>query len=270
MEADEVLQREGLILPRFRPPSDPPWTWTGALGYEAPLWIPKIQGARWVGAMDTLAAPPLEADMCRDVLLSQAEALDRAHGPPSNASPKHSLISAPWMRERLAPTLPVTRLLEQSYGPMWMPQLPVRLLRTGYGRPRLEDECPDYVQRIAWLNALCVHDAVRRRGSKLVHETRTWSTRGLAQALYGDDDEHRKKTQREIRAGQGLLQEHGVIPWVAWRDGRLPTKWWQEPSFRQVISMWAIEAVVTTQLGRDALHDRELCSAIAQTIVRAD
>jgi hypothetical protein len=270
MEADELLRRKGLEVPVFVPPSDPPWTWGGVLGYGPPMWIPKIPGARWVGAVDALATAPADNETLLAIVQSQAELLARAHASPSDEPLSHSILNTPSMRQALAQVGPVNRLLDESNGPMWMPQLALRLGRNRYGRPRMEDERPDRVQRIAWLKDLCDHGVTRRRGSKLVHERGPWSIKALARALYGDDtDKNRKMATREIAAGQRLLHEHAVIPWVAWEDGRLPTKWWREPSFRQAVAVWTTYGAITAGIGRLAFDDPELVEAARQKIAQA-
>jgi hypothetical protein len=271
MEPDEILQRKGLQVRVFVPPPTPPWRWTN-LGFGPPAWIPPTPGGLCMNVMDILQAVPAGEEVSRATISVLADLLARERGlAPSGEPLRESLLDTPQYPKIVAEVRPVNRLFSESNGPTVMPRLPWLTPHHGYGRPRIEDRRPNRVIRLAWLRDLCDHDTTRRLGARLSRGRAQWSYKALARALYGDDDDKNlKMVIREVGSGRNALNERGVIPWVSWQSGHLPTTWWHQSAFRRALMAWSVCAAVTSGPGFEAVAaDQELNNAISQVIAQA-
>lgn len=278
MEPDRLLRDKGLELPVFVPPPDPPWEW-GGRGIGPPQWIPNLRGESWLspgGAWFNInhELPARAPDLGTTLWLGQFDAHLRAREhygiPVEEPLPEGLWTSAPNPAERLADIAVTKRLFDQSDGPRAMPQLPIKVPRQKYGRPRLERTRPDHVQRLAWLRDLCDHPIRDRRGPRVNQRRAAWTHRGLARAVYGDDDEsNRKQVTREINAGRRLLHDHGVLPWAIFDTGRLPPEWWLDTFFYQATKAWVARRLLNRHPDAERLRaDERVYQAILNYILK--
>ena len=57
--------------------------------------------------------------------------------------------------------------------------------------------------------------------------------------LGGTNERSTKRTaKRHIDAGRKLLNDSGVLPWTLWRNGRVPSSWWQSSEFLLGLNLW--------------------------------
>lgn len=116
-------------------------------------------------------------------------------------------------------------------GPAAMPSLhrlyrqPLRRPSSrGRGRPPLVEAKPGVSALAAWLT-----------------DMREWSDIAVAErpGLSAQDERTRRYgAKRYTAAGRRLLADHGVLPWVMWPEGTVPSTWWSMRAFQEGLSIW--------------------------------
>ena len=123
-------------------------------------------------------------------------------------------------------------------GPLLMPTLARVLPRpTGSDARRREHKRPDYSRYAAWLRDIaCLPHAEVATELDLV--AYRWDTSGRGRRAYTNPPADLKQAQRYEQAGRRLLRKEGVLPWVAWPDGGLPSEWWKRAGFAASVEEW--------------------------------
>jgi hypothetical protein len=140
--------------------------------------------------------------------------------------PAHLAAEAGWTAPHIHSLL--------SDGPAAMPRVAAGLAarlrshdpsrRSGeVGRPRLEQSDP---WTCRW--AACLSDLRRRSDADIAGRLQN----------KGEERGARRVAARHVAAGRILLNAEGVLPWLLWPAGKVPTSWWVEPRFHEALRAW--------------------------------
>jgi hypothetical protein len=167
--------------------------------------------------------------------------------------------------EELAPKAsprPHTRGIELALaaGPASMPSMGTKLARQlrpaepdrpRVGRPTIERSHPFEARWAAWVSDMrdvSTWEISRRLApwafeGDLAEPARPVATanqttpQGLARPR-ANERSTRRLGERRLRAGRSMLNRMGILPWLIWPHGEVPTGWWADPLFAEGLRVW--------------------------------
>ena len=182
----------------------PPGLW-GLSEFGQPLWIASVPGAR--SARWGWVIPPKEkASRAGIDVTSRESMLALSAGPTSMPSVGRALGL------RLHPGERRPRAV---------------------GRPKVEYSDPLIARWAAWAN-----DMRDVSTWEIARRLRPWLFGDVERQVHSDQRSARRRAEVRLDAGRAILARDGILPWVLWERGEVPSGWWADERFAAGLKAW--------------------------------